>query len=77
LPKSSFPSLDFSKFSGVINDTFHNKKVVLFYKKGTVSVLDQSKISDSKDIGTITVFNRTLEEDELSFKKKNDFFIDL
>jgi len=62
---------------GALNDKFHNKKVVLFYNKGTVSILDQSEIKESKDIGTVTVFNRILEEDELSFKKKKDFFIDL
>ena len=63
--------------ASVINDTFHNKKVVLFYKKGTVSILDKSEIKESKDVGTVTIFNRILEGNELSFKKKNDFFIDL
>jgi uncharacterized protein DUF3179 len=61
---------------GVINDTFGNKNVVLFHKSGTVSVLDQSDISSSKDIGTIAVFNRELDNKILSFKKSKGVFKD-
>ncbi len=65
------------KKASVINDTFHNKKVVLFYKKGAISVLDQSKISDSKDIGMVTVFSRILNDKELHFEKKKGVFKDI
>jgi len=64
------------KKKGVINDTFKSKKIVLFHQAGTVSVLDESNISDSKDIGTISVFNRMLEGNELIFKKTKGVFKD-
>ncbi len=65
------------KKEGVINDTFKSKNVVLFHQPGTVSVLDQSDISTSKDIGTISVFNRKLDGKNLTFKKSNTAFKDI
>ena len=62
---------------GVINDTFKSKKVVLFHQSGTVSVLDQVNINESKDIGTIAVYNRKLDTKELTFEKENKVFKDL
>ena len=62
---------------GVINDTFESKEVVLFHQSGTVSILDQENINESKDIGTIAVFNRKLEEKELTFKKVKGTFKDM
>ena len=66
---------DIAKF-GVINDTFKKKKVVLFYQSGTVSVLDQANISESKNIGTITVYNRVLDGEKLAFKRIKGVFKD-
>jgi len=62
---------------GVINDTFESKEVVLFHQSGTVSILDQENINESKDIGTIAVFNRKLGEKELTFKKVKGTFKDM
>ena len=62
---------------GVINDAFKSKNVVLFHQSGTVSVLDQSDISSSKDIGTISVFNRKLDGNILSFERSNGVFKDI
>lgn len=62
---------------GIINDTFINKQVVLFHQSGTVSILDKEIIKESKDIGTISVFNRVLEGKELIFKRKNREFLDI
>jgi hypothetical protein len=61
---------------GVINDEFNSKNVVLFHKSGVVSVLDKKNIKDSKDIGTITVFNSLLDGEVLTFKKVDNKFID-
>jgi hypothetical protein len=61
---------------GVINDVFKTNKIVLFYKSGTVSVLDQNDISTSKNIGSVTVFKAILEGQHLTFKKKKGIFID-
>lgn len=62
--------------NGVINDTFKTKKVVLFYKPGTVSILDENDISTSKDVGSVTVFNAVIDKQHLTFKKENDVFVD-
>ena len=62
---------------GVINDTFKSKKVVLFHQSGTVSILDQANINESKDIGTIAVYNRKLDSKELTFEKVNKIFKDI
>ncbi len=61
---------------GVINDIFKTKKIVLFYKPGTVSVLDEHDISTSKDVGSVTVFNAVVEKQHVTFKKKRGVFID-
>ncbi len=61
---------------GVINDTFNGKSIVLFYQSGVVSVLDKKEISESKDIGTVTVFNPLLNGIILTFEKKDGRFID-
>lgn len=36
---------------GVINDSFNWKHLVVFYKSGTVSVLDEKEISKSRNVG--------------------------
>lgn len=61
---------------GVINDEFNGKNVVLFYQPGVVSVLDKKEISESKDIGTVTVFNSLLDGKVLIFKKVDNKFIE-
>ncbi len=61
---------------GVINDVFKTNKIVLFYKSGTVSILDENDISASKNIGSVTVFNAIVEKQHLTFKKKTGIFID-
>ncbi|MFK5878070.1 MAG: DUF3179 domain-containing protein [Flavobacteriaceae bacterium] len=61
---------------GVINDAFKNKSVVLFYKEGAVSILDEGDISTSRNVGSVTVFNAELDGRKLSFSKINNEFID-
>lgn len=61
---------------GVINDVYEDRPLVLFHKPGTVSVLDRKTISASRDIGSATVFERTLDGTVLTFKRKKDRFVD-
>jgi hypothetical protein len=61
---------------GVINDVFNEKSVVLFYQPGTISVLDEKDIKDSKDIGMVTVFNPFIYDQLLKFKKAENKFVD-
>jgi len=60
----------------VINDTYDGRNIVIFYKEGTVSVLDKKEISESKEIGSATVFSSKLDGKTLSFRKQNNEFID-
>jgi len=61
---------------GVINDTFKSKNVVLFHQAGTVSVMDEKDIRNSRDIGSVTVFSAELEGKLLVFYKKGANFKD-
>jgi len=63
--------------NGVINDTFKTSNVVLFYKSGSISILDEKDISASKDVGSVTVFSANLEGVLLTFKKNKNVFIDI
>lgn len=61
---------------GTINDSYDGKDIVIFYKEGTVSVLDNKEIEKSKAIGSATVFSSELDGNSLTFEKKNGEFID-
>lgn len=63
--------------NGVINDTFKTSSVVLFYKSGTISVLDENDISLSKDVGSVTVFNAIVDGNILVFTKGKGVFMDV
>ena len=65
-----------AKELGVINDEFNSKNVIVFYKPGLVSILDKKEIKESKDIGTVTVFNSLLDGEVLTFRKDGEIFID-
>ncbi len=60
----------------VVNDTAGGKPIVVLFTKGVTSALDGGSISDSRDVGTATVFERTLEGKGLTFKPSNAQFID-
>jgi len=61
---------------GVIQDNVEGKNIVIFYKKGTVSILDEKEIAKSKDIGSAALFSSKLDGKVLTFKKINDEFLD-
>ncbi len=61
---------------GVINDHYDGRNIVIFYKEGTVSVLDKKEIAKSKDIGSATVFSSELESRILTFEKTKGEFVD-
>ncbi|MBU2525265.1 MAG: DUF3179 domain-containing protein [Bacteroidetes bacterium] len=69
----SFSSLQYKKAH---HDNFQGKEVVVFYKSGTVSVLDAHKIAESKDVGTAVIFSPFVEDTKLTFREKNGYFYD-
>lgn len=58
----------------VINDNFEDKKLTLFYKDKIASALDKSEISQSKDIGSVLVYNRVINNKVLDFYYKKGYF---
>ncbi len=60
----------------VINDVFNNEAIVLFFTSKTVSVLDESSIEKSKEIGSVTVFFPQIDGKKLKFIKSGNNFID-
>ena len=61
---------------GVINDQFESKHVVVFYQSGTVSNMDEKDITQSKDVGSVTIFSPYIKNELLTFLKNGDVFID-
>lgn len=58
----------------VINDTFEDKNIVLFYNSGISSALDKKNISNSKDIGSVVIYDRRIDGEILDFYYNNGFF---
>ena len=60
----------------VVDDDVGGAPVVVFYKHGVVSPLDQRNIADSRDIGTAAAFDRRLGGRALSFELRGGRFVD-
>ena len=60
----------------VVNDKVGETHVVIFHGEGAVSALDESTISDSKEVGSTGVFNPIVNSKILTFKYEDGFFID-
>ena len=69
----------FSIFNGqpVINDEITGLPVVLMSKQGTLSVLDESKIVDSRLIPSVTAWSRRLDNRILNFEYSDDVIKDI
>ncbi len=61
---------------GIIQETYANRDIVVFYQQGAISVLDQSIIQNSHKIGSATVFSPKIEGKLLHFVKVTDGFQD-
>lgn len=61
----------------VINDHLGDKNIVIFYKSGTVSVLDETDISASRQIGSATVFRAEWQDLKFTFEAYQNNFRDL
>lgn len=60
----------------VINDEVGGTPVVVFHDDGALSALDQSEISQSKEIGSTGVFEARLDGVRLTFGYQNGRFVD-
>lgn len=57
---------------GVINDQIGETPLAIFHKPGTASALDQASIADSRDVGSVGVFDRRVEGQTLSFVRTGE-----
>jgi hypothetical protein len=60
----------------VVNDVVGGTPVVVLHHGGTLSALDASVISASRDVGAAAVFERTLDGQVLTFTWRGDRFVD-
>ncbi len=61
---------------GVINDTINDTAVVVFHKPGTASALGAQIIAQAEDVGATGVFERTVDDQTLTFRRDGDNFVD-
>jgi hypothetical protein len=59
-----------------INASPEQTPIVVFYLNQKVAVMDNDKLSTSKNIGSATAFNRRLRDIVFTFHKAGDYFID-
>lgn len=58
--------------AGVLNETVGDTPLAIFWKAGTASALDSGSIPDGRDIGASAVYERTLDQGELTFSSNGD-----
>lgn len=51
----------------VIHDSVGGQPLVAFWRPGTVSALDATRISDSDDVGSVRVFSPLVDGESLTF----------
>jgi Protein of unknown function (DUF3179) len=60
----------------VVNDDVGGEPVVIFFKPGTTSALDQPLIADSREVGSGVAYSRTVGGMNLTFRADGDDFVD-
>jgi hypothetical protein len=60
----------------VVHDRLANQSLVIFYRPGALSVLDEDEIKRSRAVGATGTFSRVLEDRALTFESTADGFRD-
>ena len=60
----------------VVHYTLGVQNMVVFYKKGTASALDEELIANSVDVGATNVFHPSVEDQPLTFRPQDENFVD-
>ena len=60
----------------VVNYTIAGQDIVVIFKPGTLSALDNSYIEDSRDVGATGVFDPNLNGQKLTFRSDGDTIVD-
>ena len=58
--------------AGAINDEIDGVPVAVLHKSGTASALDERAISEGRDIGSVAVFDRRVDDQVLTFEANGD-----
>jgi len=66
----------FLEEAGVVHHTVEGKDLVIFFKPGARSALDQRSIASSREVGSTGIFLRTLGDRTLTFAAEGDGFVD-
>ena len=59
-----------------VNYSVNGQDLAVFFKPGTASALDQSSIRDSKDVGSVGVFDPNLDGQSLTFRLDGNDIVD-
>ena len=60
----------------VVNDTVGGEPVVVLWKLGTASALDDDAVAAGRDVGSAAVFSRTLDGASLTFRSEGGRIVD-
>ena len=71
----AFPFLTL-ELEPVVNYSVNGHDLVVLFRPGTASALDQSIIADSRDVGSTGVFDAVLDGQKLTFRQGPDGFTD-
>ena len=72
---AAFPFTTLSE-ERVVNYTVAGQDLVVFFKPGTRSALDQLLIGDSREVGATGIFDAELDGQKLTFRAEGDKFVD-
>ncbi|MCL4295393.1 MAG: DUF3179 domain-containing protein [Anaerolineae bacterium] len=61
---------------GVIEDTFADQQIVIFYEPGQVSALDKGEIAESREVGSAAMFIPEVDGRSLTFSYKDGAIAD-
>ena len=59
-----------------VNDSVSGQAIAVFWQEGTASALNEGSIANSKDVGGVGAFSRTVDGQELTFEWNGEAFTD-
>jgi hypothetical protein len=62
--------------TGILADAVDGQPLVLFFAEGQASALEGASVAEGRDIGTVAVFDPTVDGEALTFSKDDDRFTD-
>ena len=72
---AAFP-FDFLESERVVHHSLGGEDLVVFFKPGARSALDQRSIADSREVGSTGIYHRELDGRALTFDSEGDGFVD-